>query len=422
MRFLIALWLFVLWYPLPLEAVLPSYLPALQDNSNTLRDDLIENYFKLGFSRCEILACLLATHGINLSLSRLKRILARRGLVRRGTPSPLTDVIGAIEQELEGNGRGIGYRSMWQRLREDHKLVVPRETVRLALKVIDPAGVESRLKHRLKRRQYSVPGPNFIRHIDGYDKLKPFGFSIRGCIDGYNRRIMWLEVRVTNKNPRVIVKYFINCIRQIEGVPRVVRADCGTENVRVAAAQRFLRRDCADGLSGQKSFMYGKSTSNQRIEAWWGQLRKSCAQWWMDHFKSLRITGLYCDANIIHQECLKFCYMPIIRQELNRAARLWNTHRIRPSKNQLVPAGRPDVLFLLPELQGHRNLKVNVNLDELDLAEELCCSESAEGDCSQEFLQLADIIMTEQGIETPVSSEDAKNVYLLLVNEIERLM
>ena len=22
-------------------------------------------------------------------------------------------------------------------------------------------------------------------HVDGYDKLKPFGFPIHGCIDGY---------------------------------------------------------------------------------------------------------------------------------------------------------------------------------------------------------------------------------------------
>ena len=418
---LCALWLVVICLPLPLEAVLPSYLPALEIN-NGFRDDLIEQYFKLGFSRYEILACLLVSHGIKISLSQLKRILTRRGLRRRGRQSPLEDVISGIEHELKGNGIGIGYRSMWQRLREDHELVVSRETVRCALKVIDPRGVKARQKHRLERREYSVPGPNFIWHMDGYDKLKPYGVCIHGCIDGYSRRIMWLEVAATNKNPRLIVKYFIDCIRQVGGLPRVVRADCGTENVRVAAAQRFLRRDCADGLAGHKSFMYGKSTSNQRIEAWWGQLRKNCAQWWMDHFKTLKTSGLFCDANIIHQECLKFCYIPVIRQELNRAARLCNTHRIRPSRNQEVPAGRPDVLFVLPEMHGHRDLKVNVNLDELDMAVELCCSEESALDCSVEFLQLAQIIMTEQIIDMPVSPEDARNLYLFLVNEIENIL
>ena len=29
-----------------------------------------------------------------------------------------------------------------------------------------------------------VQGPNFSWHCDGYDKLKPFGIAIHGCIDG----------------------------------------------------------------------------------------------------------------------------------------------------------------------------------------------------------------------------------------------
>ena len=34
-------------------------------------------------------------------------------------------------------------------------------------------------------RTVYMQGPNFIWHVDSYDKLKPFGFPINGCIDGY---------------------------------------------------------------------------------------------------------------------------------------------------------------------------------------------------------------------------------------------
>ena len=34
-------------------------------------------------------------------------------------------------------------------------------------------------------------GPNDVWHLDGYDKLKPYGFSIHGCIDGY---VNWLNI------------------------------------------------------------------------------------------------------------------------------------------------------------------------------------------------------------------------------------
>ena len=97
-----------------------------------------------------------------------------------------------------------------------------------------------------------VPGPNFIWHIDGYDKLKPYGFCIHGAVDGYSRRILWLEEGPSNNNPMVTVQYYLDCVRQLGGCPRVVRGDCGTENIHIAVVQRFLRRHCQDNLAGKK--------------------------------------------------------------------------------------------------------------------------------------------------------------------------
>jgi len=52
------------------------------------------------------------------------------------------------------------------------------------------------------------PRAKFCWHIDGYDKLKAFGFSIHGCVDGFNRRILWLEVQRSNKNPRKAARVY----------------------------------------------------------------------------------------------------------------------------------------------------------------------------------------------------------------------
>ncbi len=100
-------------------------------------------------------------------------------------------------------------------------------------------------------------------------------------VSQFSRRILWLEVGHANKSPRVIAHYFMNCVQQIGGLPRIVRADAGTENVNVSGIQLFLRRNDQDSFKGEKSFMYGRSTSNQRIESWWSFLRKSFTDWWM---------------------------------------------------------------------------------------------------------------------------------------------
>ncbi|KAM7440134.1 hypothetical protein ABFA07_010628 [Porites harrisoni] len=103
-------------------------------------------------------------------MRHIRRRLNSMGLCRRKHKSFAREVIAAISNELTGSANCIGYRLMHQRLRNDHHLVVDRETVRLALKVMDPDGVEERKKHRLKRRKYFSPGLNFLWHIDGYDK------------------------------------------------------------------------------------------------------------------------------------------------------------------------------------------------------------------------------------------------------------
>ena len=97
---------------------------------------------------------------------------------------------------------------MHQRLTNDYGLVVTRSMVRQILKILDPEGVQARTRHRLRRRRYHAKGPNYIWHIDGYDKLKPFSFCIHGAIDGYSRRILWLEVTSSNKDPCIIGYHF----------------------------------------------------------------------------------------------------------------------------------------------------------------------------------------------------------------------
>ena len=97
-----------------------------------------------------------------------------------------------------------------------------------ALRVIDPEGVDTQKCRRLKRL---TPGPKFLWHIDEWDKLKPYGFSVHVYIDGFSRRLLWLEVSTTNKHLNVIVDFFLSTVEQLGGVPRLVTIDKGMENI-----------------------------------------------------------------------------------------------------------------------------------------------------------------------------------------------
>ena len=68
--------------------------------------------------------------------------------------------------------------------------------------------------------------------FDGHDKLKPYGFSIHGGINGFSRRVLWLEVSTSNKMPEVIAKYDLDAVKR-NGLPVNVKADDGIEHTLV---------------------------------------------------------------------------------------------------------------------------------------------------------------------------------------------
>ena len=128
--------------------------------------------------------------------------------------------------------------------------MVPRSKVADILRELDPEGCSERCMHRLKRRLYINPGPNFCWHLDGYDKHKLFGFPIHGCIDGFSRKMIWLKVTRSNNSPDVILKFYLDSVRELGGCPQKVRIDYGTENGLVAAAQCWFRDDMGSHIYG----------------------------------------------------------------------------------------------------------------------------------------------------------------------------
>ena len=162
--------------------------------------------------------------------------------------------------------------------------------------------------------------------------------DVHSCIDGFSRKILWLKCAHSNHHPGVIASYFLDCVEAVGGYPARLRTDCGTENILIAAIQTFV--------SGCHT--YGSSPGNQRIEAWWSFYRRQHSQWWIDLFETLVSSGSFHPGNVRETDCLRFCFMSLVQQDLDAIRRQWNTHRIRPSAGATCPPGVPDELFYLP--------------------------------------------------------------------------
>lgn len=321
------------------------------ENQELNERQIIESYFWDGFRYDTIVKFLQEYHGIKISCRTMKRRLQDYSLSRRLHPSNPVDVWNAVRTELQGPGRLGGYRAMRHLLIRKYHLRASNEIVRCVLRQMDPVGVEARRCHRLHRRTYSSRGPNHTWHIDGYDKLRPYGILINGCIDGYSRKVLWLKCCYTNHHPGVVAGYFVDCVGHAGGYPLQTRTDCGTENVTIAAIQCLVSGNV-------HSHIYGTSPGNQRIEAWWSFYRRQHSQWWIELFEMLIEYGAYHPGHIQETECLRFCFMAHIQKELDRVREQWNTHRIRPSAGARCPPGIPDELYHLPHRPASNQLIV----------------------------------------------------------------
>lgn len=412
MYFLVVLLAVLIMDPSLVNGVVPSVLAA---KAKLTRLQIIKNYFACGMSYPDMLVLLFVIHGIKLSLRQLNRILKGNNLFRRKNKTPDDVIRNYIHAEIEGSGHCVGYRSMWQRLVRDHQLIVSRDSVLRIMREFDPEGVNLRKAHRLSRRKYIASGPNYVWHVDGYDKLKPYGFCIHGAIDGYSRRILWLEVSSTNNDSAVIASYYLDTLNALGVAPRLLRCDRGTENTRLALLQPFFRYSNTDSLSGLKSFMYGKSTSNQRIESFWGMLRRQGVHWWISLFKDMQDANLFDGTNIMHMECMKYCFMDLIQAELDRIASNWNMHAIRPQKNSHTPCGKPDLLYFVPEIFGGRDYGHKIDRNDLKTCMELYGKPKLT--CSEEFKDLIHLVLSQH--DTPSSVEEALAMYENILGSLE---
>ena len=69
---------------------------------------------------------------------------------------------------------------------------IQRWRVRESLRRVSPLAVKQRFRQAIHRREYRVPYPNSLWHIDGYHKLIKWKIVIHGGVDGYSRVPVYL--------------------------------------------------------------------------------------------------------------------------------------------------------------------------------------------------------------------------------------
>ena len=210
---------------------------------------------------------------------------------------------------------------------------VQRSRLRASIHRVDHHGTLLRRRETIRRRTYSVDGPNSLWHIDGNHKLIRWKIVIHGGIDGHSRTIVFLHC-ATNNRAETVLHAFRGAVTKF-GFPQRVRTDQGGENVDVW-------RCVYEAHHNPSAVLVGPSTHNERIERLWRDVFRCVAQHYYDLFYDLESCRNLDPLNHTDLYCLHYVFLPRIEKHLQMFQESWNHHSLS-TENNMSPY---QILFL----------------------------------------------------------------------------
>lgn len=94
-------------------------------------------------------------------------------------------------------------------------------------------------------------GKNFVQSVDCHNKVmgcqnSTYPLAINSCINTASRKLLWLRTWVSNSNPWVIGRWYLEHLNETRTIASCQSMDRGTETGTLATVHAFLRRHHSD--------------------------------------------------------------------------------------------------------------------------------------------------------------------------------
>ncbi|KLO11955.1 hypothetical protein SCHPADRAFT_941604 [Schizopora paradoxa] len=298
--------------------------------------------------------------GFSLSGKTVQRMRTEEKILKTRKQKHTAETILPALMEVKDEFPRMGARTMTQTLRVEHGICVSEPTVLGILHIIEPAEVQARKHRQFKKRTFYTRGVNEFWCLDQHDKMQRFGLRFHVCLEPTSGKILWLKVWWTNSNPRIVLKYFLDVVKELGYVPSFTMSDKGTENNLVANIQTLVRQALDGSLDDTILHRWMLKHGNIKPEIFWAGFRRSWAPGYNDLFEigGFNKQGLCDPSDVIDQLCFRYLAIPWVQKQLDRYVHCFNHTPRRADKAKILPEGIPDLIFNEPLRYSGRDLKV----------------------------------------------------------------
>ncbi|KAJ8584139.1 hypothetical protein M405DRAFT_915675 [Rhizopogon salebrosus TDB-379] len=289
------------------------------------------------------------TDRYGIGLTKFVQIRIGMGLVRTRQQGHTIESIRDAMVDLRQIYPNAGNREVVSLLFHEKNMSVSRFVVTSYFAAYEPELVRERKARRLKRRRFWAAGVNDLFAVDQHDKWLRFGLGLHTGIEPFSGRIMWIRVWHSNRNPQLILSYYLDTIEELGHMPLITQSDLGTENYGIANAQTLLRQHYDPNLQGTLQHRWMRTKKNVMPEITWSQLRRRFTPGFETLLDQGVNEGWYDAGNTLQNMVFRWVFIPWLQQELDAYRdRINNTAKRRDRNKANTSAWCPKPYLRLP--------------------------------------------------------------------------
>ncbi|KAG1738475.1 hypothetical protein EDB19DRAFT_1982912 [Suillus lakei] len=198
-----------------------------------------------------------------------------------------------------------------------------------------------------------------------------YGLGLHTGIEPFSGRIMWMRVWHSNRNPQLILSYYLDTLDTLGHMPMVTQSDPGSENFSIANAHTTLRQWHDPALQGTLQHRWMRNKKNVMPEITWSQMRRQFTPGFESLLDHGVMSGWYDSNNILQMMVFRWVFIPWLQRELDAYQDRVNNTRKRRDRNKILPHGVPNLVYNSPEDFGALNFKITVEREALDHVRDL---------------------------------------------------